>query len=94
MLRCCDGSVYTGITNDVDRRMSEHFSGNGAAAKYTRSHAPLRLEAVWQSESRSQAAKLEARIKRLDKPHKEALINGETLEIVPGIDIKSYKRCK
>lgn len=74
MLRCSDNSIYTGITTDIERRMSEHFGQSGPAAKYTKSRSPSRLECAWSSENRSQASKLEARIKRLGKNDKERLI--------------------
>lgn len=91
MLRCKDGSIYTGITTDLSRRMAEHFSKGGAAAKYTRSHDPLKLEAAWQSAGRSLAGKLEAGIKRLPKSKKEKLIKGEIgLDAIGGIDSSEY----
>ena len=74
MLRCVDGSIYTGITKDVQRRMQEHKMRGKECAKYTRTHHFLRLEAVFASESWSDAAKLEYAIKRLSKEKKERLI--------------------
>ena len=74
MLRCADGSLYTGITNDVARRMTRHTDGRAAGgAKYTASHKPLRLECVWGCTDRSAALRLEYRIKALPKAKKEAL---------------------
>lgn len=74
MIRCVDGSIYTGITKDVQRRMQEHKSRGKECAKYTRTHHFLRLEAVFESESWSDAAKLEYAIKCLSKEKKESLI--------------------
>ncbi len=74
MLRCADGSVYTGITKDVKRRMKEHKEGGKECAKYTRTHGFGKLEAVFESGSWSEAAKLEYAIKRLPKEKKEQLI--------------------
>lgn len=74
MLRCEDDSIYTGITVDVERRMSEHFSKNEKCAKYTINHNAKKLEAVWQSENRISASKLEYYIKRLNKEQKEKLM--------------------
>lgn len=74
MLRCTDGSIYTGITKDVERRMQEHKARGKECAKYTRTHHFLRLEAVFASASRSEAAKLEYAIKHLPKEKKEQLI--------------------
>ena len=45
MLRCTDSSIYTGMTNNIDKRVKEHLSRN--EAKYTKSHQAEKLEAVW-----------------------------------------------
>lgn len=74
MLRCEDNSVYTGITTDVARRMSEHFTKGAKCAKYTLRHGAKSLEAVWEVETRSDALRLEYRIKQLTKCDKEQLI--------------------
>lgn len=74
MIRCTDGSIYTGITKDVERRMQEHKARGKECAKYTRTHHFLRLEAVFESGSWSEAARLEYAIKRLSKDKKEQLI--------------------
>lgn len=73
MLRCVDGSLYTGITTDVKRRFAEHLEGGVAGAKYTKHHPPKEIAAVWQAENRSIASKLEWRIKHLTKQQKETL---------------------
>lgn len=93
MLRCEDNSIYTGITTNVEHRMKEHFTKiNGA--KYTKSHTPKKLEAVWQTENRAEACKLEYHIKRLSKIKKENLIGKNNLEEALGeiIDENQYKR--
>lgn len=71
LARCRDGTLYTGITTDPDRRLAEHNSGGGAA--YTRSRLPIAL--VYQEEvlSRSCALRREHAIKRLTRAGKEAL---------------------
>ncbi|MBS6396414.1 MAG: GIY-YIG nuclease family protein [Clostridiales bacterium] len=74
MLRCEDGSLYTGITKNMRRRMREHYYKKKSGAKYTRSRQIQSLEMVWETEEWSYAAKLEFRIKQLDRPHKEELI--------------------
>ncbi len=95
IVRCEDDSVYTGITNDVGRRMKEHFSKNQKCAKYTASHTAKQLEALWQSESRSAALKLEFRIKQLTKPQKEKLISENDLSVFKDqIDAENYERIK
>lgn len=73
MLRCRDGSLYTGIATDVARRLAEHATGP-KGSRYLRGRGPLRL--VLQSEvgSRSLATRAEIRIKRLSKCAKEELI--------------------
>lgn len=77
MIRCADNSLYTGITTDVERRFAEHKSGRGKGAKYTASHTPVSVEAAFETESRSEASKLEAYIKSLSKSQKENLIKNK-----------------
>ena len=72
MLRCRDGSLYTGYTDDVSRRLSVHNSGKGA--KYTRSHRPVTLAYSEGLPDRSSALKREAEIKKLSRQQKEELI--------------------
>ena len=64
MLRCQDGSLYTGITTDLNRRFREHSCGSAVGAKYTKSHAPITIEAAWSSKDRSLASSLEYQIKK------------------------------
>ncbi len=75
MLRCADGSLYTGITVDVDRRVAEHNGDGGLGARYTRSRRPVELAYVEVAANRAEAARREAAIKRLDRVHKLALIS-------------------
>ena len=72
ILRCADGSLYTGITKEVNRRCQQH--NNGTASRYTRSRRPTKL--VWQEAhpSRSSALKREAAIKAMTRREKMALI--------------------
>jgi predicted GIY-YIG superfamily endonuclease len=72
ILRCGDGSLYTGITTDIERRLRAHAAGKGGA--YTRSHLPVTL--VWRKASRSGTAarKREAKIKTWNKQEKEAFL--------------------
>jgi len=72
LLRCGDGSLYTGATNDLDSRLAKHASGRGAA--YTRSHLPVELVYSEQLESRGDALRREAAIKRLSRAQKLTLI--------------------
>ncbi len=72
ILQCKDKSLYTGITNHVPQRFAQHQNGTGA--KYTRGKSPLTLLYVAEWENRSTASIEEARVKKLSKPEKFALI--------------------
>ena len=85
MVRCEDESLYTGIAADLARRMREHKARNALCARYTRSHPVAALAAAWQAETRSDALRLEALIKRLTRAQKLALAAApETLDAVFG----------
>ena len=75
MLRCADGSLYTGITTDVERRLREHADGN-RGAKYLRGRSPFELVFNCFAGERDTAQKLERRIKRLRRSDKQRLIDG------------------
>ncbi|MDH3328585.1 MAG: GIY-YIG nuclease family protein [Desulfobulbaceae bacterium] len=75
MVRCCDGTFYTGITNDIEKRIEAHNSGKDGA-RYTRSRRPVKLVYSEQVESKSAAARLEYQIKRLPRSKKKRLIKG------------------
>ena len=76
LVECQDGSIYTGIAVDVDKRYAEHAAGKGA--RYTRSHPPARLLARFEHPDRSSALKAEYAIKQLSAAAKRALAaNGE-----------------
>lgn len=72
ILRCGDGTLYTGCTNDLARRLRAHSTGRGA--KYTRSRLPVELVYAEPASDRSQALRREAAIKALDRAGKLALI--------------------
>lgn len=72
IVRCRDGTLYTGVTNDLRRRVRAHDSG--IASRYTRSRRPVRLVYGEKSRGRSSALKREARIKRLSRTEKLLLI--------------------
>ena len=78
IIRCKDNSLYTGITNDLERRFEEHISKSEKCAKYTYVHSAIKLEIAWQSSNKSEASKLEYHIKRLSKIQKEHLINNNS----------------
>lgn len=94
MLRCADGSLYTGIAADVQRRMKEHFTKDVRCAKYTKCHTAEKLEAVWQSDDRAAASRLEYRIKQLTRGQKERLIAENALESLLGkwLTAEDYRR--
>ena len=71
LIECRDGSLYTGIATDVERRYAEHVAGKGA--RYTRSHPPLRLLARFEYPDRSSASRAEYSIKQLPPARKRAL---------------------
>lgn len=75
MLKCADGSLYTGYTNDLQKRVGVHNSGRGA--KYTKSRLPVRLVYSEEHESKSSALKREAEIKKLTRAQKEKLIKNQ-----------------
>ena len=75
MLRCGDGTLYTGATCDLPRRLKAHQSGRGA--KYTRSRLPVALAYQEEAEDKSAALRREAAIKRLSRQEKLALIEAK-----------------
>jgi putative endonuclease len=72
LLRCGDGTLYTGATNDLTRRLERHASGRGA--RYTRARLPVALVHAERARDRGAALRREAAIKRLDRCAKLALI--------------------
>lgn len=74
ILECADKTLYTGITNDLVRRLAEHNAGRGA--RYTRGRAPLKLAYTELCENRSLATKREIQIKALSRAEKIKLIAG------------------
>ncbi len=74
ILRCGDGSLYTGITTDIPHRLEAHRRGVGA--KYTRGRGPLELKYQEHCGTHSQALRRELEVKALRRPEKEALWKG------------------
>ena len=72
ILRCVDGSLYTGISKDVSRRCEQHNAGT--ASRYTRSRLPVSLEYQEAQATQSLALKREAAIKAMSRQEKESLI--------------------
>ncbi|MBT9589694.1 MAG: GIY-YIG nuclease family protein [Thiobacillus sp.] len=77
LLRCADGTLYTGITTDIPRRLDEHNGEGGLGARYTRSRRPVTLVYSEPADSRAAASRREAAIKRLDRARKLALCQSQ-----------------
>ena len=75
MLRCKDGSYYTGWTNDIKKRLQMHRSGQGA--KYTKGRGPLTLIHLEVFDTQSEAMRREAYIKKLSRVEKDVLVQDE-----------------
>ena len=90
LLRCADGSLYTGIATDVTRRLAEHADGE-KGAKYLRGRGPLELVFYREIGDRSLAAKIEHRVKRFPKEYKEDLgrLPGRIEELLQQISLQS-----
>lgn len=73
MVRCRDGSLYTGWTNDLEKRIQAHNQGMGA--KYTKTRRPVELVYYEEYESKIQAMKREYEIKQLPKKKKEEMVS-------------------
>lgn len=72
LVRCKDGTLYAGWTNDLDKRLAAHNSGTGA--KYTRGRRPVSLAWAAEYPSKSEAMKQEALLKKMTRAQKEALV--------------------
>jgi putative endonuclease len=75
MLRCSDGTLYTGVTNNLEKRVKIHNAGNGA--KYTRSRLPVEPVYTEAHPDRSSAQKAEAALKKLTREQKLRKVKGE-----------------
>ncbi len=78
IVECSDGKLYTGWTNCIEKRLKEHNSGSGA--KFTRPRRPVKLRYLEIAQTRSDAMKREAAIKKLSRRQKEQLIKEGCLE--------------
>lgn len=97
ILKCEGDILYTGIATDYKRRFDEHSNVNGSkrGAKFTKSHKPEKIVAVWKTKNRSEASKLESRIKQLDKSDKLLLIGDNKYfkgHFVGLVDCRKYRR--
>ena len=78
MLKCSDGTLYTGWTNDLEKRVEAHNSGKGA--KYTKARRPVELAYYEEFETKEQAMKREYAIKQLTRKEKENLIKEKNIQ--------------
>ena len=78
IVRCADGTLYTGWTNDLEKRMAAHNSGEGA--KYTRSRLPVKLLYYESFETKEEAMSREWHIKKLTRAQKLALVSHNDLQ--------------
>lgn len=76
MVRCADGTFYTGITTDPARRLQEH-NGTARGARYTRARRPVEMVYQEPAPSRSAAGQREWQLRRLSRKQKEALLHGD-----------------
>ena len=76
ILRCSDDSLYTGMTNNIDKRLAAH--SQGTAAKYTRSRRPVKLSVTSAAMDKSDAMRLEIKIKKLPRAKKIAALEKHT----------------
>jgi len=75
ILKCRDGSLYCGITNNLEKRLKQHKGELKGGAKYTRSHNPCKLVYKEKSASRSEALQREIVIKKMSRDEKQTLMN-------------------
>ncbi len=83
ILRCNDQTLYTGITTDIQRRLTEHNQDNRKGARYTRARRPVTLIHQEQFADRASASKREARIKKMKRKEKEELIKNHLQNFHP-----------
>jgi len=72
IVQCSDGTLYTGISNNVEKRIAAHNTGKGA--KYTKTRRPVILLKQFECKDRSEASKLEYKIKQMSRQQKAAII--------------------
>ena len=74
IIECNDGSFYTGVTNDIERRLGEHNAGK--ASKYTRTRLPVKLRYTENCADRAAALARECQVKKLSRKKKERMVSG------------------
>ena len=95
ILECCDGTLYTGWTNNLEKRIKDHNAGKGA--KYTKYRLPCKLVYFQKFETKSEALSQEYKLKRLSRKEKIEMINAFYLKkegkhfIIPSLTVKMNK---
>ncbi len=92
IVRCADGSHYTGIAAHLCHRMREHVEKLPGCARYTRSHPVVALDGLWRTEDRQKASRLEYAIKKLSKRDKLRLMEKPELlgTMLPQLAAEEY----
>lgn len=83
VLQCADGSLYTGVTNDISRRVRQHNGELAGGARYTRSRRPVKLYFYWTYDNKSEAMKAEHAFKRLSRKQKLERIHERSNDALP-----------
>ena len=88
IVECQGGTLYTGITTNIEKRMKEHKERRPNCAKYTRSHPVKRLVALWETENYDHARKAEYAVKQLTRTQKDELISApeKLTELCPKLE--------
>jgi putative endonuclease len=86
LIECRDGSLYTGISTDVERRYAQHIAGKGA--RYTRSRPPSRLLAWFEYPDRAAASRAEYAIKQMTPARKRALCDSGSQDASVSSDVR------
>lgn len=94
MVYCEGDTLYTGVAQDICRRMRQHTGRGTACARYTRAHPIQELAALWETEDKGTALRLEYRIKQLTRAEKERLIHEGTAfsQLLPQLEVSRYRR--
>ena len=92
MVYCEGDTLYTGVAQDICRRMRQHNGRGTACARYTRTHPVQALAALWEAEDKGAALRLEYRIKQLTRTEKERLIQEDTAfsQLLPQLETEAH----
>lgn len=88
ILKCADGTLYTGWTNDIEKRLKAHNAGKGA--KYTKGRRPVQLVYSEEFETREEAMKREYEIKQMTRKRKRSIVG--TPDLLKG-DVRFSQKC-